>query len=165
MNQQQWLNLIIITISGLILAFVLLGRFLDPDKNKIEEVSAPMELRLIDFGAQRLVYNPQGMTSEQPDSWTVYPESSLSKNEIKLLVKNWQELLLMTFEQSEQDPDKNLSGTTVLLFFEGSELPLVARVSIKNAQAESEEVVVNFIAEEKNVVIKDISNYRLLPKQ
>jgi len=165
MNQQQWLNVIIIIISALILAFVLLGRFLDPDRNKIEDVSAPLELRLIDFGAQRLSYKPQNMEGAQLDGWSVYPESSLSADEIKLLVNSWQELLSMPLQQSEIKQNKTISGATVLLFFSGSELPLLVRVSRKNTQSKSEEIIIDFIAEERTVVVKNLSKYQFLPKQ
>jgi len=165
MKQQQWLNVIIIVISALILAFVLLGRFLDPDKNKIEDVSAPLELRLIDFGTQRLTYEPQNKAAGELLGWSVYPQSSLSTDEIKSLVDSWQELLSMPLQQDDIKQDKRISGVTVLLFFTGTELPLVTKVSIRNSEARDAEIIIDFIAEKRTVVVKNLSKYQFLPKQ
>ena len=86
-TQRQWLNIVIIILSGLILVFMLLGRFMD---QAVDESNARastrvaaqkqiaqqlLQLRMIDFGFQRIIL----IQSE----WHVEPKSSLSKKPLK----------------------------------------------------------------------------------
>ena len=127
-KQQKWLNLIIISVSALVLAFVLLGRFMGGESDSPNQQIDSMELREIDFGGYRLVASSNSGNAGTK-GWQAIPPGAVEKPQIAKIVSSWQQLLNSAFEFENNDSYKFDSATSVLIFFEGSSQPSVVRVS------------------------------------
>ena len=153
--QNSWLNIVIITISGLVLAFTLLGRFMDsatqlpaspPESNQQLKVN----IIGIDFGSQKIRY--------QAMQWQVEPIKTVISNElIQKVVDNWQEIL--NSPQSEiklSDIQGFEPVATVLIFLEGSQSPLVAKVEMR-----AQQLLISFILTGQKVFVEDSNKTQL----
>ena len=166
LTQRQWLNMVIIIISALILAFMLIGQVMNKSVDKVagNVEQTPfrqiMSLREIDFGSQKLVLQTKSATS-----WTVIPNNSLTSEEIFKLVKNWQNVLVEPITPSLKNI-KNIASpvTTVLLFFSESTQPLIVKIGGINRPEGQKLVSLLFIGSEQQEIIKPLSLEQFLPK-
>ncbi len=168
-TQSQWLNIVIIVISGLILAFMLIGRFMNQavDESHIEQ-STQQSLRLtrIDFGGQQIILQPLEKSSQPALKWSVKPVSSLSAKKVEELVSAWQQVLAMPVEPSYQHQQANYSPiATVLLYFAKRAQPLIAKVEVVNHQNHQQPIVISFVSTGQQLVIKDLIVRQLIPAQ
>lgn len=169
-NQKQWLNIVIITISTLILALTLLGRFIEKGVDKAENRLASESskqtdqqskaeaisnhLVKIDFGGYQWLLS-DGEWRSIPDD-----ENSIDMSSV---IKRWQlvldEPLAEAFEDVIIEPSK---GKMVLLYLSNSEIPLVVKVET-GSKAEQKGLLLSFVAHEQFVWLPDVQWQQLLP--
>jgi len=163
-KQQQWLNVIIISISALVLAFVLLGRFMNVSSpTKVEEpkntgAASNIELRELDFGSQRLVLVKSSLNQLSDYVWQAIPNDSITQQETIKLISNWKLLLTETVDAETNDSREVISGVTVLLYFTDLETPVLVRV-----KEQTEQYLIQFISTGQIVIIEKSPTVLVLP--
>ena len=156
-KQQQWLNIIIISISALVLAFVLLGKFMGNNFSNVPGESINVELKAIDFGDRRLTL-VEDKNSSISSHWKAVPNDILSQEEINKLITSWRWLLNQSFDSMNKVDDEVISGMTVLVFFKDIDQPMVIRVSDKEHH-----YLVQFISTQNIISIEKKGRIFLLP--
>ncbi len=152
---QNWLNLVIIAISALILAFTLLGRFFEsgeqPSDSTTEYSAQHYELVGIDFGQLQL--------EKKQTTWRAKPDGVISAQQLQQLIQHWQQLLTLTPDRQEPPADAEiLSANTVLLYFDGQTTPVICKVVMT-----TESAFVEFLGSNQTLLIETSRAKILLP--
>ncbi|TQV88960.1 hypothetical protein [Aliikangiella coralliicola] len=123
LTRQQWLNLIIISVSAMLLLSVLVGRLISNSTVDSASPSQVPRLTEIDFGDIQLRF--------VSESWQVVSSKKISIQQAKIIGENWQALLL-----SRSQPLKSgvPGGKTVLLYLSTLNQPVVSKVSYSDKQ-------------------------------
>lgn len=177
-SQSQWLNIVIIVISALVLAFTLIGQFMhqavdESDASKIVaandslQVSVPtIQLTSIDFGTLRISREQQKNQSKLAFSWSVLPKGGLTQQQIKLLVDRWQKILTTPVNPLEQSASINYSPiATVLLYFEETAQPIIAKVEMGDKIETTPLINIRFVSTGQQITIDNLQLDHLLPLQ
>ncbi len=177
LKQKQWLNIIIIVISGLILAFTLIGRFMNSavDEYEVREKARnlaaeeeqitrqSLQLKTIDFGFLRITNKAN--TAANPE-WVAEPRELISTETAESLVAQWQQILNKPAKPSEQNEHSEyLSGATVLLFFTETAQPVIAKVDLLKGQPVSSNLKVTFVSTGQTIIINNSQLKQLIPSQ
>lgn len=120
LNQRNWLNIIIFTISALFLIFILLGKVLNQSTQTIttiQESQVQAELMQIDFGYMQITLHDS--------EWSSSVEG-ISKKQIDDVVSHWKALLKRPTKTRGSTP---LVAETILLFFSNQAQPVIVKVS------------------------------------
>lgn len=178
MTQSQWLNIVIIIISALILAFTLIGRFMDravddSDARQIvaedsrHQISEPtMQLTSIDFGTLRIFLKPQEAHSKLALIGSVEPKGALTEKQIKALIERWQKILMMPAQSLSQASSINyLPIATILLYFAETAQPIVAKVTASDKIESTPLISVRFVSTGQQIIIDNLPIDQLLPQQ
>lgn len=164
-TERQWLNLVIIIISALILAFMLLGRFLNvavdrSDEREIKRLEQPPlitfekpQLVMIDFGLKKVVLNAENQWIE--DNQT---EDHNNSHQLNVIIKRWQHLLSTPFVENkwEQAVSPKVRAT-VLLYFKNKSQPLIIKVEALNSKEQKGDLQITFIATAKTMLVHDLA--------
>jgi hypothetical protein len=168
---KQWLNIVIITISALILALTLLGRFIGQGVDKAErseerrvsnlqanehrDSETNNALKMIDFGHYQLFQDNQ--------KWLSTPDDFVSSKVIAETLESWR----LVLEQSLQDESdlviaNKMTGKMVLIYFSNTEQPIVIKIesALKNGQTG---VLLSFVALDQYVWLPQFSLQQLIP--
>ncbi len=177
-TQNQWLNIVIIIISALVLAFTLIGRFMDKTANESDtrqiaavndslKMSVPsMQLTSIDFGTMRISRKRQKNQSTLAFAWFAKPKSSLNQTQINRLVDGWQKILTMPAESlSQPAPINFLPIATVLLYFAETAQPIITKVEVSNKVELTPSINIRFVSTGQQIIIEDLPLAQLLPVQ
>ena len=129
-KQQTWLNIIIIVLSGLILAFTLLGRFMTTEEQKITAnggsgAANQFQIVSIDFGSIQV---------KKIDSrWVSSSRITTSDEQAEIIATSWQQVLTSEMPTDELNNRQSfVSIATVLVYIQGTEAPLVIKVEKSN---------------------------------
>jgi len=167
---KKWLNIIIIVISALVLAFMLIGKLMERDKNQPIEQSSTffnhststqtvtLVLQKIEFKKLSLVLQKNWQLSEKRDDSTF----ELSASRIEEIQSLWQQILLLPTEPININSENNhsvsdtdlevLSSYSVKLYFKTREKPLRAKVThLKGSQSETTKILFSDIGQQLNV--------------
>ncbi len=168
-TQSQWLNIIIIIISALVLAFMLMGKWMDGSTKQPNLEKQEIALNKIDFGRfQLLLKNKQNINTQLESKktnnetlWVVQPSSALSNSDIKEIVLIWQQILSRPLQSTINIQQNNpLYLATVLLSFSNSKTPLVAQlIQIKFSGNSTKKIttIAKFVSTDQFVDISDLS--------
>jgi|GEM_PF-2904655 len=119
LTRQQWLNIVILVISALILMFVIIGRVMDrepPEPSHANELQ--VVLQRIDFGDITLF--------QKNEKWASSSEQ-VSAQRAAEIAFNWRRLVARSGDDyGEQVP----LGKTVLLYFSHIPQPVVGKVDL-----------------------------------
>ena len=156
-QHKNWLNVVIITISGLILAFTLLGKFFDSGLPTESMTDSPQvhqfELIKIDFGQLQL--------HKSSDSWISQPIGSLEQTQIDLIASQWDLLLTKEIQKNSVSGEFSVqSASTVLLYLRGESRPIICKVVIASKLA-----FVEFLASGQKVEVTTGFAESLLPNK
>ncbi len=180
-TQSQWLNIVIMVISGLILAFMLLGRFMNRAVDEFDDresgakiISSQLinqqllQLNRIDFGTLRMTLDQPRQSLQPISKWSVAPMNSLSAKEIEQLVNRWQQILAIPTSRLYLDEATDYNPVaTVLLYFAETTNPLVAKVEIESVldgnTSRKPIIYITFVSTGQQVVFKDLSLSQLIP--
>lgn len=190
-RQKQSLNLVIIIISALVLAFMLIGRFMersveqsnarDESRLKSDQQYAAMnnfesiQLNEIDFGLQSIRFRSLEKAKKTVMEWQVLPELSMSDETAEELATQWLNILQQPIEPSIK-PQYNdlLAGATVLLYFAELSKPLVAKIALVSEQTPVNgdqqnsgiysKISIRFVSTGQQIIIANLSLEQLLPE-
>jgi hypothetical protein len=169
-NQKQWLNIVIITISTLILALTLLGRFIekgvDKAENKLAAQSSEQSAQqaITEEASNHLVKIDFGryQWSLIEKEWRAAPagESVIDMNSV---IERWQLVLDEPLAEGVEDvviePSK---GQMVLLYLSNSEMPLVVKIET-GSKAGQAGLLLSFVAHEQFVWLPETQWRQLVP--
>jgi hypothetical protein len=134
LSTQQWLNIIIFSISFLFLLFILLGRMMTSSDDGMSQTEQPVantslfenNLIAIDFGDFQFQSELSQQSESQRDklSWSSN-DGVLLEQEVERIATNWQNLLNSEGENLDNEFPQ---GKTVLLFIANQKEPLAAKV-------------------------------------
>ncbi len=175
-TERQWLNLVIIIISALILAFMLLGRFLNVAVDQssereqqrleyppliIEEKPHKLKLTMIDFGLYEAFLNSEDQWVEE----NKVNHSAGNNGELSEIAKRWEMLLSEPFVENVWD-QKIIPKVraTVLLYFKDTSQPLIIKVEALNSKEELGNLRITFIATGKKMLLHDLAFSQLIYK-
>ena len=153
-SQKYWLNIMIVSVSAMLLLSVLVGRMMDDTKthnlNKVLPQSQPnMKISKIDFGELQLISQQKQWVSSNKQ----YPQA-----QVLSLIENWQELLL----SHGQPVSEQISiGKTVLIYLFEKKQPLVAKIHLLQNEVK---IVIVTVGIEFSVPISEYSYYYPLIK-
>lgn len=155
--QKNWLNLVIIIVSGLILAFTLLGKFFEsgvPAEPAVDSrQTQQFELVGIDFGELQLKKNS--------DRWTLLPKGSLDQKQLELITSQWDLLLNKDVQEPRTDGAVSIqSASTVLLYLKGETRPIICKVVLAETQT-----YVEFLASGQKIAVTLSFAKSLLPNK
>jgi len=178
MTQSQWLNIVIIVISALVLGFTLIGRFVDHAVDKSDarqiiaadggqQISAPaLQLTSIDFGTLQIFLKRQEAHSRFALIGSVEPTGVLTKQQIKTLIARWQKILVMPTQPLSQSTSmRYFPIATVLLYFADTAQPIVAKVVASDKIESAPSIIIRFVSTGQQIVIDDLAIDQLLPRQ
>ncbi len=157
-NQHKtWLNIVIITVSGLILAFTLLGKFFDSGTSAQATIdqSATYQYELvgIDFGQLQL--------KKDSDSWRSEPKGSLNQTQLELISSQWELLLSKDIQKTSLDRELSIqSASTVLLYLKDETRPIICKVFFAGEYA-----IVEFLASGQKLQLSASFAQWLLPPE
>jgi len=151
-QESRWLNVIIIVISAMILAFSLLGKFMGSglDEKPAQVMPLP-NLRVIDFGSIKLINDNQQWRSETSSSSAEVDrpgqQSNLSQKtaeqELRYskIAAQWHQLLEQPAESATSLGSTRVENTYfVQLYFKGRDQALIVKVeSVSNKNEASED--------------------------
>lgn len=153
-TQKNWLNIVIIVISGLVLTFTLLGKFMDREVNRqiIESKERQsFQIAVIDFGAFKLI--------NQDPVWSVVPSTNIEQSKIDFLVQSWKTVLAANMVEVELIETQNLSSLgTVLIYFSQKQAPLVIKVEQLNSA-----LLLSFVSSGKQFIVEPPLSNHLMP--
>lgn len=177
-TQSQWLNLVIIIISALVLAFTLIGRFMHKAADEAgarqsivedthQQISEPMmQLMSIDFGTLRISQAKNKDRSKSGVTWSAEPKGAMTQQRIKVLVDRWQKILTLPVTALNQQALTNYSSiATVLLYFADTAQPLVAKVLVSEKNNPTQFIKIRFVSTSQQIIIEDLPLEYLLPQQ
>jgi hypothetical protein len=173
-TNKQWLNLVIIIISALVLAFMLLGRFFNiaveqshkREKSRlgqpsliIKEKPNILKLVMIDFGLNKVVLNAEELWVDENQANTTISES----DELNEITERWEHLLSAPFIENTWDKQVEPKvRATVLLYFKNKQQPLILKVEGVNSKEKIGDVRVTFIASGKQIILHDLTFSQLV---
>jgi|GEM_PF-5973432 len=140
LTQSQWLNIIIITVSAMLLASVLIDRMLNKasDNTAVEQSRAQQNVIInkIDFGEFQF--------SLVDGVWQSSAEK-IAQPQLLLIVAHWQSLL-----QQSGEPLKHseLNGHTLLIYLSNKETPII----VKLAQLQGE-ILISFVTAKREFLL------------
>ena len=174
----QWLNIVIIIISALVLAFTLIGRIMDnavdeSDARQIvatddsQQVNVPvMQLISVDFGNLRMTGKQQKIDSKLGLIWSTEPNGILSQKQIKTLLDSWQKILVMPTQPLNQSISINYSPIAiVLLYFTEVAQPIIAKVELSDKIESTPTIIIRFVSTGQQIIIDELSLEQILPLQ
>ena len=137
LSHQQWLNIVIIVISALVLLFVMIGRLMERDA-PVNSPATTVEVALIriDFGELEIW--------RTADSWQS-SDSRLSPAQARLYGERWEKLVA---QPAAAINDNVGSCKIVLLYF--SNLPQPVTVKVSQSASETR---FNFVVSDQQVVV------------
>jgi hypothetical protein len=157
-NQKSWLNIVIISISALILAFTLLGRFFDSGTSSTLQPEltthvSMLQLSALDFGNIQI--------KKRISIWQVIPQDAIDLQQAKSIFGQWQTLLTSDLPNDiATEPNEIESASTVLLYLEGQANPIVCKVIIAKHIA-----LVEFLASGHKIKMLPTIAMKLLPNR
>ncbi|MBV1910976.1 MAG: hypothetical protein KUG78_16875 [Kangiellaceae bacterium] len=155
-NQKSWLNIVIIVVSGLILAFTLLGRFMDrstlpTDRPTQVGQEKGYQIARLDFGAFRLI--------KKNSIWRFIPADNLNQQLAEETVIAWQELLDSSAEDiSKQSGHSWEPLATVLIYLTEIDTPLIVKID-----RTQEYTMLTFLSSGREIILDSVEVERLLP--
>jgi len=129
-KQQTWLNIIIIVLSGLILAFTLLGRFMSTEEqkltaNELNGAASQFQIVSIDFGSIQI--------RKIDSKWVSSSRITTSDEQAEIIATSWQQVLTSEMPTDELNNRQSFASiATVLVYIQGTEVPLVIKVEMSN---------------------------------
>ncbi len=172
-KEKQWLNIIIVVISAMILAFSLLGKFMNGglDSHSSEAAATPI-LNAIDFG-------PIKITHSANDGWQPDPYISLGKNtpqasnshitDYSKIAEQWQAILTQRRYQSVPLAERHVNKTYfVQLYFVEQTQPLIVKIELvtvkEMAKETSPQALITFVTSNWQILETGDFINRLLPQ-
>lgn len=177
-SQSQWLNIVIIIISALVLAFTLIGRIMDNavDETNARQIAATndsrqvgvpvMQLSSVDFGTLRITSKQQKNRQKLVLIWSTEPKGVLTQKQIKTLLDQWQKILIMQAQPVDQPASINYSPiATVLLYFAKVGQPIIAKVLVSDKIEPAPTIIVRFVSTGQQIMIDNLPIDQILPLQ
>lgn len=177
--EKQWLNVVIIVISALILAFTLLGNLMNRAEDSSTEneqqsvqnqplsaehdrsMSAKtpsLQLRMIDFGEQKVILGHS--------KWQLSPNFNLSDRKLAVLVGAWQSLLHQSVNPERKiESVDSLSVQMVQLFFKNSQRPLIAKVELVTDSKGQQKTMISFQSTGQQIIKSRDFFVKLIPNR
>lgn len=119
LNQRQWLNVMIICISAMLLLSVLVGKLISRGEyTQTEPVKPSIEITKLDFG--------EALIWKENEIW-FSSGKALQKQAIQKLVQKWHSLLSGEKTLIEQDKETS-SGRTILIYLAGNAQPVICKL-------------------------------------
>lgn len=116
LTQQQWTNLIIFVISALVILFIFVGKVMERNIEKQNNVDRSIELVRIDFGDFEVWREQVGWQSTS---------SQITSVEARAIADRWQSLMNQPGKRYTTLPP---GGRTVLLYLTNYQQPVVCKI-------------------------------------
>ncbi len=120
LTKQHWLNIMIISVSAMLLISVLVGRMLNNQEFIENDHNRDIKIVQIDF---------QEIQFSLVDGVWICSEQNFQHMQIIEMVKHWEALLL---KQGEPINHKSVQGKTILLYLERMSMPIIAKIHLNN---------------------------------
>lgn len=176
LKTSQWLNIVIIVISGLVLAFTLIGKFMDkPAKNnQLTEqgaTSIPISngikkpllvgIKIFDQNQQleaSLQLNPSGWKED------LLGGKSLTTEQIEQVGNQWRALINQPLLlQNDRQQSVALITKKVHLYFAEKSTPLIATINVSNNQLGELKTFIQFVSTQQLIVLPANAFKQLIP--
>ena len=118
LTKQHWLNIIIISVSAMLLISVLVGRMLDNNAPEENDKKQKVNIVQIDFPETQFTL---------VDSIWLSSDANFKHEQIVKMVKRWKALLL---QQGIPISKKAILGKTILIYLESVAQPIVAKLTL-----------------------------------
>ena len=144
LTKQHWLNIIIISVSAMLLISVLVGRMLDSGEILQDDHSYDINLVQIDFSKIQF---------SLVDGIWISSKQDFQPEKIVKIVKHWKSLLL---QQGQPISNKLILGKTVLIYLENVSQPIIAKMNLNKNSLQ-----ISFISAKQEFYLKpsEYSNY------
>lgn len=140
LNHKHWLNIMIISVSAMLLLSVLVGRMLNNEAEYFieNESLSPLKVEITQIDFSDLQFNlNHGLWSSSNDVYQA--------QQIKAIVARWQVLML---QHGQPIKDKKVTGKTVLIYLSGLKQPVICKISLtENA------TIISFISAELEFIM------------
>jgi len=161
----QWLNIVIIVISGLVLAFTLIGRFMDRPfhNNSVSEqtvinhsigtdIRKPLLIAIKIFDDEQLVISLQ----LAPSGWKsrLLKDKPLTSMQITETVSQWRALINQPLlNESDRQQSVALVSRKIQLYFAEKAIPLAVTINVSNNQQGELKTFIQFLSTNQLIVL------------